>query len=85
MTRDELRSVLLGILANIAPDADVARLSGNRDLREQLDIDSMDFLSFMAAIQETTGVDVPERDYGKLASLDAVLDYLLARLAKADT
>ena len=82
MTRDELRSVVLEALGNIAPDADVAHLAPDRDLRETLDIDSMDFLNFMVAIHEATGVEVPERDYGKLSTLDAALDYLLPKLGK---
>jgi acyl carrier protein len=82
MTRDELRSTVLEALGNIAPDADVAHLAPDRDLREALDIDSMDFLNFMVAIHEATGVEVPERDYGKLSTLDAALDYLLPKLGK---
>ena len=82
MTRDELRSTVLEALGNIAPDADVAHLAPDRDLCEALDIDSMDFLNFMVAIHEATGVEVPERDYGKLSTLDAALDYLLPKLGK---
>ena len=82
MTRDELRSTVLEALGNIAPDADVAHLAPDRDLREALDIDSMDFLNFMVAIHEATGVEVPERDYGKLSTLDGALDYLLPKLGK---
>jgi len=82
VTRDELRAAVLQALGNIAPDADVAHAAPDRDLREQFDIDSMDFLNFMLAIHEVTGIEVPERDYGKLATLDAVLDYLLARPGK---
>lgn len=84
MKRDELRTAVLDALGNIAPDADLACLAPDRDLREQLDIDSMDFLNFMIAIHEVTGIEVPERDYGKLATLDAVLDYLLSKANRSE-
>ena len=65
-------------LSAVAPEADLSTLDRKGDLREQLDIDSMDFLKFLVGLHDALGVDVPERDYRKLATLDACVDYLLA-------
>ena len=76
-TRDELERAVLDALLSVAPEADPAAIDPKRSLREQLDIDSMDFLRFVVAIHGALGVDVPERDYGKLATLESSVDYLL--------
>ena len=80
MTRDELRSTVLEALGNIAPDADVAHLAPDRDLREALDIDSMDFLRFVLALHDRLGIDVPEADYARLYTLNGAVAYLAGRL-----
>ena len=80
MTRDEIRAAVLHALASVAPEADLSALTGNVDVREQLDIDSVDFLNFLVAIHETLGVDIPEVDYPKLSSLDACVAYLAAKV-----
>lgn len=79
MTNEELRSAVLGAIGRVAPEADLERLAPEADIREALDIDSMDFLSYAAALHESLGVDVPERDYGKISSLAGALSYLAAR------
>ena len=76
MTRDEIRSELLAALAEVAPEADLARLDSREDLREQLEIDSMDLLNLAIGVQRRTGVEIPEADYPKLATLDRCVDYL---------
>jgi acyl carrier protein len=76
MTQSEARDALLGALAEIAPEADGATLDGSVELAEQLDIDSMDFLNFVIAVNERTGIDIPESDYASLATLDGCLEYL---------
>jgi acyl carrier protein len=76
VTRDEIRAVVLDTLAGIAPEADPAAVLSDVDLRDQLDIDSMDFLNFVIALHERLGVDIPERDYPKLGTLDAIVDYV---------
>lgn len=73
-----LRATVLAILAEIAPEADLATLPDDADLREELDLDSMDVQSLVVGIYEATGIDVPERDYGKLTSVRATIDYLAA-------
>jgi acyl carrier protein len=77
-TTSELRATVIGVLAAIAPEADLATLPDDADLREQLDLDSMDVQSLVVGIYEATGIDVPERDYGKLTSVGATVDYLAA-------
>jgi acyl carrier protein len=76
VTRDELRREVLEALAEIAPEASPESLRGDVPLRDQLDLDSMDFLNFLIAVHQRTGVDIPEADYGKLASLDQLVAYL---------
>ncbi len=76
MNRTEAKTVICDALAAIAPEADLGRLPGNAPLRDELDLDSMDFLNFVAALHESTGIDLPEADYPKLATLDGVIAYL---------
>jgi acyl carrier protein len=64
------------ILAGIAPEAELSAVAGDADLREALDLDSMDFLNFVAALHERTGRPIPEADYPKLFTLDGVVAYL---------
>jgi acyl carrier protein len=76
MNRDEIRAVVIEELSNIAPDKDVASVLPNADLREALDIDSMDFLNFVTALHQRLGIDIPERDYPKLFTLDLAVNYV---------
>jgi acyl carrier protein len=76
MTEAQLRDVVLEALGEIAPDADLAGVDPDADLVEELDIDSMDFLNVIVRINEVTGVEIPERDYGKLTTLNEVVGYL---------
>lgn len=76
MSEAELKTLLLDGLRKIAPEADPASLRGDQNLRETLDIDSFDFLSFLIALNDKLGVEIPEADYGKLGTLDAMLAYL---------
>lgn len=76
MNDPQIRANLLEELGNIAPEADLHSLDPKADLREALDIDSMDFLNFITAIHHRLGVDVPETDYSKLVTLAGALEYL---------
>ncbi|CAN5915830.1 hypothetical protein BH11MYX4_BH11MYX4_50960 [soil metagenome] len=80
MNRDAIRSSVLASLAAVAPEADPAALAPNADLREALDIDSMDFLRFVVGLHERLHIDIPERDYAKVRTLDACVSYLAGRL-----
>jgi acyl carrier protein len=80
-TREQIRAALLDILGAIAPEADFDAIAPDKPLRDQLDIDSYDFLNVVIRLHETLGVDIPEADYGKLATLNSTIDYLAARSA----
>ncbi len=75
MNEAETRAAIFEILAAIAPEADPATISGKDDLREALDLDSMDFINFVVALHERTGLDIPEADYPKLRTLDGAIAY----------
>ena len=78
---DELRRHVLDALKRIAPEIDVASVPARVNLREEFDIDSMDFLRFVLTLHEQLHVDIPERDYPRLATLDEAVAYLGACLA----
>jgi acyl carrier protein len=75
-SEQELRAVVIGVLTEVAPDVDPAAIDPDVDLVEQLDIDSMDFLNIVVAINERTGIEIPERDYPKLSTLNDAVGYL---------
>ncbi len=73
---DETKETVLKILGQIAPEADLAELNPDVSFRDQLDIDSMDFLNFVIAVHKELHVEIPEADYPKLATLNGCLAYL---------
>jgi len=79
MSDIDIRKVVQEELSNIAPEIDLATVDPAADMREALDIDSMDFINFIAAIHHRLGIDVPETDYAKLATLDGAVKYLQNR------
>lgn len=78
MNAQELHDIVVGALTKVAPDIDPAGIDPGTDLAEQLDIDSMDFLNVVVIVHEQTGIEIPERDYSKLSTLDDAVAYLLA-------
>lgn len=80
MTDEEIRATVLRVLGEVAPDADLANLAPDEDLRRRLDLDSMDHLNFVVGLHEATGVEIPERDYARLVTLQGAVAYLAARL-----
>jgi acyl carrier protein len=80
MTESEIRAALREELGNIAPDMDLQKLDPAADLREALDIDSMDFLNFVTAVHQRLGVNVPEVDYPRLVTLDGAVAYVAEHL-----
>jgi len=76
----ELREIVLRVLGEVAPDADIAALQPDEDFRQRLDIDSMDHLNFIVGLNEATGIEIPERDYGKLGTVQGAVTYLATRL-----
>jgi acyl carrier protein len=81
MTRDDITTVLIDELSRIAPEMDPTRLNPAADLREELDIDSMDFLNLITALSERLVIDIPEIDYPNLATLGRAVDYLAQNLS----
>ena len=79
MSKNDMRRAVLEELSNIAPEADLDAIDPDADLREALDIDSMDFLNFVTALHHRLGVDIPETDYPKLFTLAKATSYLEAR------
>ena len=73
---DELKSKLLQLLTDVAPDVEPASVDANIDFREQFDFDSMDQLNFAIAIHKTFNIEIPESDYPKLASLSKCVAYV---------
>ena len=80
MTPEELQAQVLKLLTTIAPELDAASLRTDKPLRNQVDLDSMDWLNFLVALHERLKVDIPETDYGKLATLEQLLAYLKEKL-----
>ena len=78
-TLEEIRGAVFAVLGEIAPEADPTTVDTTESLREQLDLDSMDFLNFVIALHKRLGVEIPEADYPKLASVDGAVAYLAAR------
>ncbi|HET6376014.1 MAG TPA: acyl carrier protein [Methylocella sp.] len=80
MNNQDIGAVLREELGSIAPDIDMNAVDPSADLREALDIDSMDFLNFITAIHRRLGVSIPEIDYPKLATLAGAISYVQSRL-----
>lgn len=79
-TAEDLRATVFSVLGEIAPEADAAGIDPTESLRQQLDLDSMDFLNFVIGLHKRLGVEIPESDYSRLASINGAVAYLNARL-----
>jgi acyl carrier protein len=76
MTRDEIRDVILDILEDIAPDEDLSNLKDEVSFRDQLELDSMDFLDIVMELRKRYRIQIPEEDYPALASMESTCNYL---------
>ena len=83
MSDIDIRKIVQEELNNIAPEVDVATVDPAADLREAIDIDSMDFLNFVTALHHRLGINIPELDYPKLITMDGAIQYILAHLKPA--
>lgn len=83
MNNDEIRAIVLREIGNIAPEIDLAQIDPAIDFRQQVDLDSMDILNLMIAINTATGVDIPEADYPKINTIDKCIAYIAARAGAA--
>ena len=81
MDRETLKQTALAVLRGIAPEVEPGDIEPDTPLRQQVDLDSMDWLNFLIGLHQRLGVNIPESDYAQLVTLDNVLDYLHARLA----
>ena len=80
MTEEDARDVVIATLKTIAPELETAELRHDRPLRNQVDLDSMDWLNFLLGLNKRLGIEIPESDYARLITLDDVVDYLGAKV-----
>jgi acyl carrier protein len=83
MTEQELKALVLQALASVAPELVEAELDPDKSFRDQLDIDSMDFLNYVVALHNATGLEIPEADYPHLSTINGAVAYLARKLAAA--
>ena len=83
MTEQEIRDTVLRALRNVAPEIDPATVAPDVPLREQVDIDSVDYLRVLVELNEKVGVDIPETDYARIATINQLVAYLLGRAGTA--
>jgi acyl carrier protein len=81
MTREQIRSIIVEVISQILPDEDLSSLRGDIRIRDQIELDSMDFLDIIMELRKRYGVEVPEDDYIELATLDGAVAYLEPRMA----
>jgi acyl carrier protein len=80
MTKGQIKETILKIIAQIIPDEDLSNLKGDIPIREQVELDSMDFLDIVMELRKRYGIEVPEDDYTHLATLDSTVAYLEPRM-----
>jgi len=83
MTAEQIRQVVLDILARIAPDEDLSDLNDSEPLRDQMELDSMDFLDIVMELRKMYRIQVPEDDYGNLITMSSTVNYLTPLLKDA--
>lgn len=76
MTNEEIRAEIIDILEDIAPDEDLDGLDDDQSFRDQMELDSMDFLDIVMELRKRHRVQIPEEDYGNLASMSSTVSYL---------
>lgn len=80
MTPGELRNVIIDILSDISPDADLSSLDDAAPLREQIELDSMDFLDIVMELKKRYRITIPEEEYKELASMNSTIAYLSQKM-----
>lgn len=81
MAPAEIREEILDILSEIAPDEDLSKLDDHRSFREQLELDSMDFLDIVMELRKRHRIQIPEEEYVHLASMASTVEYLAPKMA----
>ena len=79
MDEQAIRAGVVAAIRTIAPEIEEGELAADRPLRSQVDLDSMDWLNVIVALHQRFGVDIPEADYARLSTLDAIVGYLAAK------
>ena len=82
MTRDEIKEVIIEIIEDIDEDAEMDDLNPDEPLRDQLDLDSMDFLDIVMELRKRYKLQIPEEDYPELATLNSCVNYLEPKLTE---
>ncbi len=85
MTSDEIRAAILGALRSVAPEIDPTTIRSDVPLRDQVDLDSIDFLNFLMAIHAALGVDIPDTAYTQVATVDGCVAYVASHEAQAQS
>ncbi len=85
MNRQEARELIFDALADIAPEVDRDRVEDGLDLTEQLDLDSMDYLTWMIAISEAAEIEIPQSDVSRFLTIDGAVAYLVDKSALTTT
>lgn len=83
MTPEQARETIFEVLGDIAPEVDADQVDDGRDLTEQLDLDSMDYLTWMIGISEATGIEIPQRDVSQFITVGGAVSYLVAHSVNA--
>ena len=80
MTEAEIKQAVRQALSNVAPEVDLDAIDAGKDLRDQIDIDSVDFLNFVIGLHKALNIEIPDADVAKLTTLNGCADYLAARV-----
>ena len=80
MNRSDLEKIIKTAIVETAPDADPSELTGDDDMRDALDLDSMDFLNIIIAVSKKTGVDIPAADYAQVLTMEGMVNYVESRV-----
>lgn len=84
MTEQSIKQTIFQLLKQIAPDTEPSELKPDENIRETLNIDSFDFLQFIVALNKKLGIEIPEEDYGKIATLQNLIDYINSKPSKTN-
>ncbi len=80
MNRDEIKSIILEVMLNIIPEMEPSTLDARVSFRDQVEMDSVDYLNFVLALEKRLGIRIPEIDYPRLSSLDGAVAYVISAL-----
>jgi acyl carrier protein len=76
----DVRQAVIDSVLTVAPEADFSTVKPDQSLRDQIDLDSFDFLNVLIALHDTLGIDIPESDYANLTTLDSIVDYIASKV-----